>query len=596
MKQTIFSNIMFLMLSGVVFASAPAPAMDNTTVVAPKVYYFAANGNDNNSGLSPDVPLKSSGKFNMLASSTLNPGDSVLFKAGDTFNVAGSANYMTITRSGNMDAPITISSYGDGPRPVLSGMDTIPKSGFVSEGSNIWTLTGARQSSRWWKDGLEQVAANTKESLSPSLTWYRSGTTLSVYSTSNPDGHWTTYGAPNGLRLMNCSYVHVRGLEIRDVEYYAVPLRNANHCVIAHNKIANYGNSAVQLTINQGTTDTTQITSFNEIAYNDFNSEFMWAYEKNMNHSKTGAIEGIDIGCAAQDNWVHHNTMEWNYHAGVGGYISNSACKPTARNIIEYNTIDGKNSWYARGAGMGGGINLNQYNIFRFNIIKNCTVRSQINGDHNYWYGNIWMSGGLSKVYPDRSQHVQFQEWSTPSTVSRYNIFAFNVLDGAYDVGLISYSPTIEGNEVRNNIFINNAYGKGSNAQVQIGHSSPDIGATVWTNNIFYSDSTRNVINYHGNIMELGVAQSLYSTEFSNNINADPHLNTDYSLKADSPARGAGVPVDSIIMDANGVEMHNPPDVGAYQYEQTKNATFIKRHVPPNIRKRLNKHLPAANR
>jgi hypothetical protein len=181
------------------------------------------------------------------------------------------------------------------------------------------------------------------------------------------------------------------------------------------------------------------------------------------------------------------------------------------------------------------------------------------------------MTGGLSKVYPDRSQHVQFQEWSEPSTVSRYNIFAHNVLDGAYDVGLISYSPTIEGNEVRNNIFINNAYGKGSNAQVLVGQSSPDIGATVWRNNIFYSDSSRKVINYHGNLMELAVAQSLYPTEFSNNTNEDPHLNTDYSLKAGSLAKGAGIPIDSIIMDANGAE------------KQKKNAKFIKRNVPPNV-------------
>ena len=45
-------------------------------------YYFAANGNDNNSGTTSSSPWQSLNKLNSL---NLQPGDNVLFRSGDTF-------------------------------------------------------------------------------------------------------------------------------------------------------------------------------------------------------------------------------------------------------------------------------------------------------------------------------------------------------------------------------------------------------------------------------------------------------------------------------------------------------------------------------
>ena len=69
-------------------------------------YYFdCENGDDSNSGTSENCAFKTLAKANSL---TLNPGDSLLFKAGCIFN-----GNLLITTSGEKDNEIIVSSYGD---------------------------------------------------------------------------------------------------------------------------------------------------------------------------------------------------------------------------------------------------------------------------------------------------------------------------------------------------------------------------------------------------------------------------------------------------------------------------------------------------
>jgi parallel beta-helix repeat protein len=76
-------------------------------------YYFSNLGNNENSGLSPDHPWQT---LDVLESLIIDPGDKILLKHGDTFRGIITAGY-----SGTPDHPITISSWGDGEKPVMSG-------------------------------------------------------------------------------------------------------------------------------------------------------------------------------------------------------------------------------------------------------------------------------------------------------------------------------------------------------------------------------------------------------------------------------------------------------------------------------------------
>ncbi len=86
-------------------------------------YYFStADGNDSRSAQQaqdPSTPWQSMNKLNSFFPS-LQPGDSVLLKSGDTF--FGSVQS---SQSGTSSAPITISSYGSGAKPVITGLTAV---------------------------------------------------------------------------------------------------------------------------------------------------------------------------------------------------------------------------------------------------------------------------------------------------------------------------------------------------------------------------------------------------------------------------------------------------------------------------------------
>ena len=92
------------------------------SVQAANYYFSSVSGDDSRTAVqakSPSSPWKSLSKLNAFFS-TLQPGDSVLFKRGETFY--GS---LTISRSGAAGSPIVIGAYGTGNRPVITGLTTL---------------------------------------------------------------------------------------------------------------------------------------------------------------------------------------------------------------------------------------------------------------------------------------------------------------------------------------------------------------------------------------------------------------------------------------------------------------------------------------
>ena len=83
--------------------------LNSSTSVKPSgvIYYLSADGDDANDGLSPQTPLRSIAKLNML---DLKPSDGVMFRRGDVWR--GKIN----TRKG-----VTYSAYGKGDKPRIYG-------------------------------------------------------------------------------------------------------------------------------------------------------------------------------------------------------------------------------------------------------------------------------------------------------------------------------------------------------------------------------------------------------------------------------------------------------------------------------------------
>jgi len=97
-------------------------------------YYFSSGtGIDSRTSTEAQnllTPWKTLTKLNAFMSS-LQPGDSVLFKRGEVFY--GS---FTVTKSGTAALPITFSAYGSGAKPEISGLTSL--SIWTNKSTNVW--------------------------------------------------------------------------------------------------------------------------------------------------------------------------------------------------------------------------------------------------------------------------------------------------------------------------------------------------------------------------------------------------------------------------------------------------------------------------
>ena len=102
-------------LAFVLIFTAVAVASPHINALTANTYYVdSVNGDDTAAGISPETAWKSLAGFSNCTE-PLKGGDTVLFRAGGTYDCAVTLESL----KGTKDAPFTISSYGEGERPVL---------------------------------------------------------------------------------------------------------------------------------------------------------------------------------------------------------------------------------------------------------------------------------------------------------------------------------------------------------------------------------------------------------------------------------------------------------------------------------------------
>jgi hypothetical protein len=123
-----------------------------TAQAAGTTYYVSSSGgSDGNNGLSAAAPFASVSKVNGL---NLQPGDTVLFKCGDTWR----ATPLVLSKSGTAQSPITFGSYPDAAcanQPLFSGARSI--SSWSSEGGSLYS---AALNSTDFPNGINQLFRN----------------------------------------------------------------------------------------------------------------------------------------------------------------------------------------------------------------------------------------------------------------------------------------------------------------------------------------------------------------------------------------------------------------------------------------------------
>ena len=182
------------------------------SVAAREFYVDSIDGSDSSPGTSAQSPLKSLAAVRMLRPS---PGDRILLARDRVWR-----EMLTIDSqwAGTPVAPITLSAYGFGSAPLVSGTDLV--SGFKPAGNGTgYQAEVSSPVERIFVDG-DRYVANLKQAEPGSLTrgsWAQSANQLYLRlpDDSSPSQHRIEVSVRRwGIHCWQCRYVVIEGLEI----------------------------------------------------------------------------------------------------------------------------------------------------------------------------------------------------------------------------------------------------------------------------------------------------------------------------------------------------------------------------------------------
>jgi hypothetical protein len=170
-------------------------------------YYVDANhGHDEAVGTSASQPWQTLHRVQMVA---LQPGDRVLLRRGATWRESLDLRY-----SGNADKPITIASYGDGPKPVITANDVLERWERVAP--KIWRTSIGWKPLQVFRDSVRVKKAETATALK-SQEYVLLGDQLYVFSSAEPNDRvgWEASRRLYALNLENVAFVSIEDLDLR---------------------------------------------------------------------------------------------------------------------------------------------------------------------------------------------------------------------------------------------------------------------------------------------------------------------------------------------------------------------------------------------
>ena len=370
-------------------------------------YVSSSGGSDGNNGLSTGAPFLTVAKVNGL---NLQPGDTVLFKCGDTWH----GEQLILKKSGTAGAPITFGSYPQGcaNQPSLSGSKAI--GGWTVDAGSVYK---ADVPVGTFPLGINQLfRGETRLTLGrwPNLTDPNGGYTL-------VDGHTT-----------NSNQITDNELPVKNWTGAVVHLRNIRWSMI--DRVVT-GASGHTLTLNTGIW--CLVSSQGSCAG--------WGYFIN-NHRETLDQDG---------EWYYNPTEHKVYLYSSSGTPSNiegsvvleqgedlrqggvMLSDGSATAYVVLDNLEIKN-WFNHGIGTPGGMNAGIYHDL---TVRNVSIRDVDGAGVNL---SSWLQNPPDGVQGLRGGH--------------HLLFANNLIDGANSFGVTGYmaKSTFENNTIRNIALVKN--------------------------------------------------------------------------------------------------------------------------------------------
>lgn len=150
-------------------------------------YYVSPSGNDSNNGTSILTPWKTISKVDQSAY-IFQPGDQILFQRGGKYY-----GQFTAGNSGTSTLPITISDYGTGELPIISGCKIITN--WSLHQGNIWKATLSEKPTQVYVNDSRVIPARQPNFGNYYVNTQASGNQLYSTDLTQSNGYW------NGCRI-----------------------------------------------------------------------------------------------------------------------------------------------------------------------------------------------------------------------------------------------------------------------------------------------------------------------------------------------------------------------------------------------------------
>jgi hypothetical protein len=574
------------------FRLATAPALSAT------YYVSIGTGSDANTGLSPLTPWKTVAK---VSTTGLLPGDSVLFKRGEAWK---SSTVLSFTESGTAERPIVIATYGEGSRPIIT--DITPVDGWsdtlrwMRRGGNVWTLRYPETPNRLWLDGTEALRAaiardaGTTNSEGAFEWWYYDSrdSLLLLFAVDNParSYHSIEGNRPAGvLALYGSAHIIFDGIDFRGGRWTTI-YGGACSFITFRDCCVGYGNSGLTLTSSNPAASTHDVL----IERCAFDSGLRFRYglsslgpSDTVDATKRGSEDGIHFGDAVHDCIVRHCVFTGWGHVAINCYAPDSTRDGVYENTFRGNTFTGSNISYARPFATDGAEGKCHHNEFCDNVVKDHTVRSQINGNDNWVHNNIFdgMTTSPAKYFGSdgSGQGILLSVYGL-HLVSHHNRIEHNLFRRTSEAAVALWSHgfpnKVRNHLIRNNIFIDAGYATARAADSGVAlllRDTLEVFDNVVRNNCLFRPRApvSSIVRYYGtamNVAEFNLRNGSYGNTIDGNLQADPLLTDpdggEYHPRPSSPCIDAGLRIFDILndMDGNPVPSGAAPDIGPYEY------------------------------
>lgn len=445
-------------------------------------------------------------------------------------------------------------------------------------GPKLWYINLNYNPARLLLSGTEYPRARTLNDVNETFRWYYDSTAkrLYVYALSNPASYYSSMEFPGHSSYVvfvppyDC--VTIQNLDLRGGYVAGIMVNGADYLIIENCQAGLYaGRFGIMAMHNAPVTNTCNRGIIRNCVV-DSGKKFK------MNYYPNYPEDGIKLFNGANYWEVYNNTVsDWG-HTGI--LISTTdTTYTTFYNKIYSNTVTASNVDYCRGISTEGLPGTCRYNEITRNLVRDTTVRNQINGEYNIFAYNII----------DTVRNVAYRTNGTGQGISLegYDGFACNN-NGIYNNVILNcdepgiqvwgYSGTTNkyGNKFINNLVfdcgkhsIQNYAGMGI---VIENHSS--VQGNTYQNNLVYNPGYTNTVYYRGERIPVSTFNSRngqYSDAIGSNLAGNPlfvNVNGgDYHLQAGSPCINAGRSVGlSIDYAGTSVPRGSAPEIGAFEY------------------------------